>query len=78
MKKYKFEINGYEHKWWYREGLRHREGDKPAVISANRNRFWYWKGLRHRGGDKPAVIWINGDREYWHNGRRVDKQSKME
>jgi hypothetical protein len=37
-------------------GLRHRNGDQPAVVSSEIQK-WYQYGKLHRDGDKPAVIW---------------------
>ena len=55
---------------WYSKGLKHREGDKPAVIWANGCREWYIEGKLHREGDKPAVIWANGEQRWYVEGKR--------
>ena len=52
---------------WYKNGKRHREDDKPAVIHSN-GKIWYKNGKRHRENDKPAFIWSNGEKEYWYHG----------
>ena len=40
---------------WYKNGLKHRDDDKPAWTS-NETQIWYQLGLRHRDGDLPAMI----------------------
>jgi len=56
-------IDEYGTKSWYKHGLRHRDGDKPAAISSDGEYFWYQNGLLHREGDKPAIIHVNGTME---------------
>ena len=51
---------------FYKEGLLHREGDRPAVVwyRADGSVEWeqFWKeGQRHREGDRPAVVWYRAD-----------------
>ena len=42
-------------KQWYKNGVRHREGDEPAVIS-NGNLYWYKDGeLRRENGLSPVM-----------------------
>ncbi len=42
---------------WYKDGKLHRDGDKPAVVEADKGIFrWYKDNKLHRGGDKPAII----------------------
>lgn len=54
---------------WVKDGVWHRDGEKPARISADGACEWWVEGVWHRGGDKPAVI--NGyRREWWVNGVR--------
>ena len=31
-------------KFWYRNGLKHRDNDLPAVIYANGDKYWYKNG----------------------------------
>jgi len=51
-------INNGMEKAWYKDGLLHREGDKPALIDfefgMNLNSY-YINGKLHRDGDNPAV-----------------------
>ena len=61
-----FDEAGNEH--WYRNGVRHRDGDKPAIVLNDGSLFWYRDGLVHRSGDKPAVIWYNGTLYWYRNG----------
>ena len=64
---------------FYKEGQRHREGDRPAVIryradgSVERESFWK-EGLLHREGDRPAVIQYLADgsvecESFWKEGQ---------
>ena len=42
---------------WYKDGLLHRDNDKPAVINNKCGLSrWYKDGLLHREGDNPAEI----------------------
>ena len=55
-----------EYESFYKEGKRHREGDRPAVVyyradgSVDRESF-YKQGKRHREGDRPAVVYYRSD-----------------
>ena len=66
---------------WVKNGLLHRDGDKPAEIYANGSLAWYKNDLVHREGDKPADINSDGDllwskNGYWH--RDGDKPARIE
>ena len=50
-------------------GLRHREGDLPAVEYFNGNKQWWVNGKRHRANDLPAIEY-NEVRIWWVNGLR--------
>ena len=41
---------------WYRYGVYHRDGDRPAVITRNGTRSWHRNGALHRGDDLPASV----------------------
>jgi len=56
-------------KCWYKYGLLHRNGDKPAVISENQYKYWYKDGELHRDGDKPASITPNGYKRWYQKGK---------
>ena len=53
-------------KWWYKDGLLHRE-DGPAIERANGDKSWYLNDLLHRE-DGPAVIGANGLQYWYFNG----------
>jgi len=62
------------HCWqeWYKNGLQHRDGDKPAKVGPGEYRAWYKHGVMHRIGGpaeiyKGTEIWCE-DGEY----HRVD------
>lgn len=52
----------------HKNGLWHRDDDKPAVIDSNGNLKWYQRHLLHRDGDKPAVIFADGHLQWFQNG----------
>jgi len=56
-------INENGTRYWYQNGLRHRE-DGPAIEYTNGERRWYLNGFLHRE-DGPAIEYTNGDR-YWY------------
>ena len=60
--------NKYGNQYWYKNGLRHRDNDLPAVIMSNGYRSWYKNGERHRDNDLPAIIRENGDQFWYKNG----------
>lgn len=56
---------------WYIHGERHRDGDKPALISFG-DRMWYKNGRPHRlVTDGPAFIQYDGRVEWWEDGVRI-------
>jgi hypothetical protein len=63
---------------WRKRGELHRDGDKPAYISADGTLGWYKNGDYHRDGDKPAIINVDGTLIWYKNGllhRDNDKPS---
>ena len=71
---------GDRDKYWYKNGKRHRENDKPAVEWKNGYKQWWINGELHRENDKPAVEsaieYANGGKEWWINGKFI-KQIMM-
>ena len=63
---------------YYKNGVWHKDIDKPAVIVYNldgnvEKEFYYKNGNMHRDGDKPALVEYNRMRvivreSYYHNG----------
>ena len=41
---------------WYRYGVYHRDGDRPAVVKSSGTRSWHRNGALHRGDDLPASV----------------------
>lgn len=41
---------------WFKGGLLHRDGDKPAEVHADGSMAWYKHGKEHRDEDNPAYI----------------------
>ena len=54
---------------WYKDDMRHRDGDLPAIIYASGNQFWYKDGMRHRDGDLPAIIFASGAQQWFKDGK---------
>ena len=57
-------------RFWYKNGILHRDGDEPAEVWADGARYWYKDGKQHRDGDEPAVVWADGSRHWYKNGKR--------
>jgi len=60
--------NIYGNQFWYKNGLKHRDNDLPAIICSNGTQEWYKNGERHRDNDLPAVIRANGTQYWYQNG----------
>lgn len=56
-------------KIWYKNGLKHRDGDKPAMVFDDGTNVWFKNGLQHRDNDKPAVVYFTGTSEWWFNDK---------
>ena len=54
--------------WLDDDGELHRDGDQPAVISAD-SKFWYVHGKMQRDGDQPADIGADGSKSWWINAK---------
>ena len=61
-------VYGEQIKMWYKYGLKHRDGDKPAHFSATIK--YYKNGHKHRDGDLPAVICPDMSMHWYRNGTR--------
>ena len=59
----KVDIDGT--KFWYFNGLRHRENDLPAVEYIDGTKLWYLNGRCHRENDLPAIEKTNGDKLWY-------------
>jgi hypothetical protein len=55
-------------RYWYRNGLLHRE-DGPAVEWADGSREWWLHGELHRI-DGPAIERADGTLEWWYDGEQ--------
>jgi len=56
-------------KYWYKNGLRHRDNDLPALIYHNGKQEWFKNGSRHRDNDLPAAIYPDGTQIWYEDGR---------
>ena len=54
--------------FWFKNGLNHRDNDKPAIVYHDGDMSWHINGKLHRDNDKPAVIYSNGTMSWWENG----------
>ena len=53
-----------------KDGLKHREGDEPAIIYPDGTvEFWIHDEL-HRDGDEPAEIYADGTVRYFKRGKQ--------
>jgi hypothetical protein len=66
MKTYKVLVSDSGDKFWYFNGILHRE-DGPAVEYANGYKAWYLNNKCHRK-DGPAIEFANGDKSWYLNG----------
>ena len=65
----------YVKKYWgnteyYKNGVLHRDGDLPAVISA-RGDLEYWKNGRRHRDNGPAIIRKDGVCSWYKNGVHI-------
>ncbi len=61
-------IDIFGDKYWYLNGVRHRE-DGPAVERSDGYKAWYLNGELHRE-DGPAAEFADGSKFWWFNGKR--------
>lgn len=71
-------INEAGTKYWYLNGLLHREGG-PAVEFTSGDKFYYFHGKRHRE-DGPAIEGAAGSKRwYWYyHGEYIQCTSQQE
>ena len=55
----------------YKNGVLHRDGDLPAVISA-RGDLEYWKNGRRHRDNGPAIIRKDGVCSWYKNGVHIE------
>ena len=74
MAKYKDGLHTHKNSfgglYWNKNGLLHRNDDKPAVIDVDGTLQWRQNGQLHRDGDKPAFIGSNWTLDWCQNGNR--------
>jgi hypothetical protein len=63
-------------KYWYRDGLLHRE-DGPAIECPSGTKFWYRNGDLHRE-DGPAVERADGTKFWYRNGQLLKVEDKQD
>ena len=55
-------------KYWFKNGLLHRDNDLPAIVYTNGTKEWYKNDKPHRDNDQPAIIRANGTKYWFKNG----------
>ena len=48
-------------RFWYKNNLKHRDGDKPAVIMDNGDSYWFRNGALYREDGKPPCMYSDDD-----------------
>jgi hypothetical protein len=59
---------------WYKNGKRHRDGDKPALVSRKREEWWV-NGKHHREGDLPAVV--DDQSKFWYKNGILHREGDL-
>jgi hypothetical protein len=54
---------------WYVNGVIHREGNEPAIITSDGTRQWIQNGKFHSDAMHPAIQHANGDKIWLNNGK---------
>jgi hypothetical protein len=57
-------IDSVGSKYWYENGLNHRENDLPAIEYPDGAKVWKNNGKFHRENDLPTIEWPDGTK-YW-------------
>ena len=73
IKKSICKIGPRDSKFWYLNGILHRE-DGPAVEYADGSKYWVLNGKLHRE-DGPAIEYVNGDKEWYLNAINYSEQN---
>jgi len=60
-----YKLEGKDKVWRNKNGLYHRDYDKPAIIYADGSQHWYQNDKRHRDNDQPAIIYADGT-QVWY------------
>ncbi len=60
-------LNERGSKFWYKNGLQHRE-DGPAVIYCDGSKEWFYDSQIM---DKPILIDISNQEEWWYEGEKL-------
>ena len=69
--KYRFEIDIYNTKYYYKNNVYHRDKDLPTMIRKDGSRLWFKNGLEHRDNGKPSSIYTNGELYWYYNGKYI-------
>lgn len=58
---------------WKRDGMKHRDGDKPALIDYDGSLAWFTNGVFCRDGMKPASLHTSGVASWSTDGHHVSQ-----
>ena len=64
-------------KYWYVNGIPHREDDLPAKERYNGDKYWYLNGKMHRENG-PAIILCDGYKQWYLNGVNYKEEEYQE
>jgi hypothetical protein len=65
-----YEICANGNQYWFKNGIKHRDNDLPAIIRADGTQCWYQNGKIHRDNDLPSIITSDGNQFWYKNGLR--------
>ena len=60
-------------KFWFKNGVYHRENNLPAIEYIEGYKAWFVEGLRHRE-DGPAIIKRSGIKEWYLNDNKYTEE----
>ena len=72
MIEYVVKVNNYDDRFWYKDGVLHRE-DGPAVEYEDGDKAWYKNGIIHRD-DGPALEYLEGIKKWYLNGEELSEE----
>lgn len=69
-------LKGIADKYWYYNGLIHRDMDLPAIIDNTGAKCWYLYGKRQRVADLPAIVQGNGTK-FWYYNNNIHRENDL-
>jgi hypothetical protein len=71
-----YHVDHVGNKRWYRDGVKHRDDDLPAVECASGTKVWYKDGNLHRDGDLPAIEEADGSK-WWYKDDKCHREGDL-